>query len=95
MLKNVANILAQAAENGTKILADPWLCTAAYESIGVVLFCINQEKGVEIGAEISANLQAEAIPLIQSTLKVLRLMKPLFVVAEHCVSILLQSYFHI
>lgn len=91
--KRVATILAQAARHGTRMLADSWLCTAAYETIRIMLFYITRDNNGHIA--INLNTEAETLKevcsMINSNLTVLYLMKPLFTTtAERCVSRILR-----
>ena len=82
----MASILAQAADHGTRILADSWLCTAAYETIRIMIFYITKDTSADMALDISTDTLSEVLPLINSNMKVLQLMKPLFATAGRCVS---------
>lgn len=83
--KKVASILSEAVAYGAKMLADHWLCTAAYETLRILLYYVMKDKNSE-KAEGSKNTLAEVLPLMRTNMKALRLMRPLFATAERCVS---------
>lgn len=53
--KMVASILAQATAHGTKLLADSWLCTAAYETIRIMTFYLIKDGCGDFSANVSTD----------------------------------------
>lgn len=86
--KSVAGILAKAIEHGSRLLADTWLCTCAFESIRTMLYYSVQGAGQDPDA--SRELMSESIPLFRTNMKAIRLMIPLFATADRCVSTLIR-----
>lgn len=82
--KNVSIVISGAMKHNINMLADTWMCTIAYDSTRVMLYYLTQL--LDSRKEQTKVLLRDTMPLLQSNVKALRLMIPMFATAEHCVS---------
>ena len=82
--KSLATIAAEAARHGSKTLADSWMPTITYDSCRIMLYYVTQL--LDPTAESSKALMLETMSHLQHNIGTLKMMRPLFAVADPLVS---------
>lgn len=82
--KNVSIVISGAIKHGINMLADTWMCTIAYDSTRVMLYYLTQI--LDSRGEQTRLLLRDTMPQLQSNVRALRQMIPMFATADQCVS---------
>lgn len=80
----LATIIGQAAAHGTRMLADSWIPTIAYDSCRIMVYHLTQI--LDPNSDNAKALALAAIPLLRSNINALKLMGSLNAIATSLVS---------
>lgn len=83
--KTIATVIRETAHHGSRMLADSWLPTITYDSCRIMVYHLTQILNPH--TDEAKNTMMETLPLLQSNIKVLKLMGSLNAIANSLVRV--------
>ncbi|KAH9209569.1 fungal-specific transcription factor domain-containing protein [Leptodontidium sp. 2 PMI_412] len=80
--REIATIIKLTAAHGTRMLADTWIVVVAHESLKVMLYYLTNV--VDSTKYDKQAILDEIMPLLQSNVRILKLIAPMFATAKRC-----------